>query len=66
MTLQQIQKRDVTPSDIGAAVTHADLGSGSITHANEAGIWVDFGQGEIRVNAARLEWAITEKNKPTQ
>lgn len=62
---QQIQKRDVLPSDIGAAVTHSEHGSGSITHANDAGIWVDFGQGEQRINAARLEWAINEKtNEP--
>ena len=58
---QQIQKRDVTASDVGAAVTHSELGTGKITHANAAGVWCDFGQGEQRINAARLEWAINEK-----
>lgn len=63
MTLQQIQKRDVTASDVGAAVTHKDLGTGKITHANDAGVWVDFGQGEQRINASHLEWALTDKTE---
>lgn len=60
---QQIQKRDVTASDVGAAVTHSELGTGKITHANAAGVWCDFGQGEQRINAARLEWAIDGKTE---
>ena len=54
----EIEKKEVTPQDVGKLVSYTDgeTQEGKIHHVNQSGVWVDF-DGEIRrCNVKLLKW----------